>query len=274
MNFEELIPDYLAGKLDDKTLHKFEKFLTENPELKEETDKFKLIWDKLGYLAEENPSEELDTGFYAMLNKQMSKHANQKNKVKFSEKLNGLISSFWPRKPVIQFVFSAAFLLIGLLLGGKTDMFKSQSSIELAQMRSEVQKLNQLVTLSLLEQSSPADRLKGTLFANQLNEPDDRVINALFRTLEEDPNDNVRLASVDALSSYTGKRNIRQRLIGSLQKQESPLVTVQMINLFIDIDEKQAARIFKELLAKNNLNIILKDELKRGIENLEYKGNK
>ena len=274
MSYEELIPDYLAGNLDEKTLQEFEKLLNENPSLKEETEKYKLMWDKLGVLAEEDPSTELDAGFYSMLNTHISRHETGKNKESFSKKFNDLISTFWPKKPAVQFVFSAALLIIGLFLGGKTNIFNSQSSIELAQMRSEVHRLNQLVILSMLEQSSPADRLKATLFANQITEPDEKVINALFKTLEEDPNDNVRLASVDALSSYSGIRNIRQRLITSLQKQESPLVAVYLINLFTDIDGEQASQTFEELLAKNDLNITVKDELLRRVEKLEYNEDK
>lgn len=267
MNFEKLIPDYLEGNLDEQTLKNFDEHMKKNRDFKQEVEKLKRLWDNIEQLPEEKPSPQLETNFYTMLQDYKLEMNKETHKIKISDLFNELFSRILPKKPVMQFAFSFTLLLIGLFLGSRFNIFNMQNN-ELSEMRTEMNRLNKLVMLSLLEQSSPADRLKGVIKASDIEHPDDKVFEAIFRTLDGDPNENVRLASVELLGNYANRRDVQKRLISSFKKQESPMVKTTMINLFVDFNVKDAIELFRELISKNNMNVIVKEEIKRGLEEL------
>ena len=268
MNFEKLIPDYLDGNLDEQTLKNFDEQMKKNRDFKQEVEKLKRLWDNIEQLPEEKPSPQLEANFRAMLQDYKLEMNRETHKIKISDLFNELFSRILPKRPVMQFAFSVALLVIGLFLGSRFNIFNIQNN-ELTQMRTEMNRLNKLVMLSLLEQSSPADRLKGVIKAFDIEQPDDKVFEALFKTLDEDPNENVRLASAELLGNYANRKDIQKRLISSFRKQESPMVKTTMINLFVDFNVKDAIELLRELITKNNLNVIVKEEMKRGLEKLD-----
>ena len=47
------------------------------------------------------------------------------------------------------------------------------------------------------------------------------------------------------------------------------MVKTTMIYLFVDFNVKDAIELLRELITKNNLNVIVKEEMKRGLEKLD-----
>ncbi len=76
--------------------------------------------------------------------------------------------------------------------------------------------MRQLVTLSLLQQQSASERLRGVDYAYRVDQSDTQVLAALLHAVNHDPNVNVRLAAVDALRKFAGSPAVRGTLDQSL----------------------------------------------------------
>jgi len=100
--------------------------------------------------------------------------------------------------------------------------------------------MRQLVTLSLLEQQSASERLRGVDYSSRVDQSDTQVLGALLHAVNHDPNVNVRLAAVDALRKFAGNPAVRGTLDQALVKQESPLVQLALIDFIVDTRDKTA----------------------------------
>jgi hypothetical protein len=113
----------------------------------------------------------------------------------------------------VQGLAAAAVLLVGIAIGRfvMPDTTRpADSSSEIAAMRSEMRELREMVSLSLMQQQSASDRLKGVTWTGQLDRPSGEVISALVDALMHDPNVNVRLATIDALERFASRDDVRR----------------------------------------------------------------
>jgi HEAT repeat protein len=140
--------------------------------------------------------------------------------------------------------------------------------MEIANLRQEVTQMRELVTISMLSQSSAIDRLQGVSMSREVGNPDDRLLDALIRTMETDPNVNVRLAAVDALGKYGDREWIRKALVISLKSQSSPLVQVSLIDLLVDLREPRAKGILTSLAADENSPEPVRKRARAGLEKM------
>ncbi len=114
--------------------------------------------------------------------------------------------------------------------------------------------MRQLMALSLLEQQSASERLRGVSYASTVQEPDSDVRDALLRTLDSDPNVNVRMAAVDALHRFAGSPEVRQGLARALAREESPLVQIAILDELVELRERSAISSVDHLLSEAKLN--------------------
>ena len=183
------------------------------------------------------------------------------------KKLGQLFDAVWPRQPAFQMGIALLFLVSGLLAGLsiKTGEFSRE---ELAEMKNEIRETRQLVTLSLLSQPSAIDRLEGVYMSRQVREPNETLISALLTTLNSDRNVNVRMAAVDALYLYCGKPEVREELIKSLSTQLSPLVQISLIDLLVELREKSALDVLKQISEDRQILEPVKKHARKGIEQI------
>jgi hypothetical protein len=73
-----------------------------------------------------------------------------------------------------------------------------------------MRQLREMVSLSLMQQQSASDRLKGVSWTGQLDRPSGEVVAALLDALMHDPNVNVRLATIDALERFASREDVRR----------------------------------------------------------------
>jgi RNA polymerase sigma factor (sigma-70 family) len=117
----------------------------------------------------------------------------------------------WQSQPWLQFAGAAALLVLGVALGRFVVSTPSQQpTSEIALLREELRDTRQMVTLSLLQQQSASERLKGVTTSSQLEQPSTEVVSALLETLKRDPNVIVRLARVDALRRIGNRDAVRK----------------------------------------------------------------
>ena len=129
--------------------------------------------------------------------------------------------------------------------------------------------MRQLVTLSLLQQQSASDRLKGVTWSYRVEQSDTEVLSALLRTVNQDQNVNVRLAAVDALKNFADSPVTRKAIVQSILKQTSPMMQIALIDLVVDIHDKQATPALRTLLDKPDLDLNVKSRIQSAVQQLQ-----
>jgi hypothetical protein len=264
-------PDYLTGDLEPGALDVVKHHVSTCDSCQRELEELTSTWTRLEILPEEQPGPNLRGNFYTMLESyQEGLEARPLSPLgKLLEKIN--IKDAWqgllPRRPLYQFAMVLALLAIGLSAG----LFLRSPQVEkqqFAHLRQENQQVRRQLALTLLGQSSPSERLKGVNCSAYLEAPDNKLLETLLDTLDNDPNTNVRLSAVDALYLFADQPMVREGLVRSLQKQSSPLVQIALIDLMVQIREKQAVNSLKQLLENNKLNPEVKQRAQLSIKKL------
>ncbi len=264
---KSLIPDYLSHNLQENMMAEIEGHITSCADCSKEVESLTKIWLKLGSIPEEEPGAALRIRFETMLEAYQQGMRQAELTKNWREILNGWLEKWLPRKPISQLATAVILLLAGLVIGTRIGMIKKGNG-ELTQLRQEVQDMRKTVTLSLLKQTSPVERLQGVSFSNQLQRPDSEILIALLNTLNNDPNVNVRLAAVDALYLFNNLPMVRQGLIESLKEQNSPLVQIEIIDLLVEIREKRSINALKQLIQDEKLNSTVKERAEWGLNQL------
>ncbi|MGH7450756.1 MAG: HEAT repeat domain-containing protein [bacterium] len=264
----EMFPDYLLGSVDEAAKSEIEAHLISCASCKEEVESLRALWTKLGTLPVEQPSGALRPRFYAMLAayQQGLQHAPLKPHLR--DVVNGWLERWWPRQPAFQFAFALLFLIVGVFTGYRLNAPVAHESTEITALRNEVLNMREMVTLTLLRQQSPSERLQGVSWVQRSDRPNEELLSALLHTLNYDPNVNVRLAAVDALYFFVNQPSVRQGLIQSLSRQTSPLVQIALIDLIVELREKRATEALKELMATEKINNEVKLRAEWGIQQL------
>jgi HEAT repeat protein len=129
-----------------------------------------------------------------------------------------------------------------------------------------------MVALSLLQQQSASERLRGVDYTVGMPAMEPGVVSALIQAVKNDPNVNVKLAAIDALTKVSGNAGVRQSLASSLERQDSPMVQAALIDYVVDARDKQAVGALKEFTARPDLNPLVKQRADMALRQLtEYK---
>jgi len=171
------------------------------------------------------------------------------------------------RWPVKRLVGIAAALLAGIGLG--YGLRAVEPGGDVAKLRGEVADMRQLVTLSLLQQQSASERLRGVSWAYRTEPTSGEVLDALVTAMNHDTNVNVRLAAVDALHAFSEAPVTRRAVVESLPRQETPLVQVALIDLLVDFKEKNAAGALRNLAQTASVNDGVKQRALWALERLQ-----
>jgi hypothetical protein len=271
-----LLPDYWSGALDQAGKAAMESHLAGCALCQQEFEQLGSVWRKMGAIPEERPSAVLRARFEATLDA-YEQGLQQARRVERRRKLDLWLAGWWPQQPAFQFGFAVAFLGVGLLVGhsiGRGTAANSgatgASNIEIARLQEEIHDTRQLVTLAMLQQQSAGDRLQGVNSSYQIRRPDPPVVDALLHAVNYDQNVNVRLAAVDALHRPASNTEIvRKRLIESLQRQDSPMVQIALIDLLVEIKEKEAREPLRVLAANADVNDAVRTRATWALERIQ-----
>ena len=273
---KELFADYLVGSLDESARAEVDSHLAGCASCRDETRSLQTVWAKLASLPQEVPGPALDARFHAMLKayRQGMKQADRDASPRVT--LSDWLARWWPRQPALQFAVAVVLFALGLLLGpaftqrgrNHTAGGGGTNDRALTRLREEVSSMKEMITLALLQQSSASERLRGVHWSYQLEQPDREVLSALLRALDSDPNVNVRLATVDALQQFARNAQVKQGLLDSLPRQQSPLVQIELINLMVELKEKESVPVLKALLQNSELNNSVRERAEWGLQKL------
>jgi HEAT repeats len=222
-----------------------------------EVSRIGTLWQSLDLLPLEEPSGQVRERFYEMLGAYRQ----------------GLASAE-PRKAVQwwQMAAAAALLAVGVGLGyivRGSGPFSGQAPPEVSQLREEVANMRQLVALSLMQQQSASDRLRGVSWAYRAEPSDREVLGALVTAVNHDANVNVRLAAVDALRRFSASPETGRAALQSLSKQTTPIVQVALIDLLVDLKDPEAAPELRRLSGNEKANEGVRQRAQWALERLQ-----
>lgn len=213
-----------------------------------ERESLTLLWERLGALESPAPdaadTPRIRARFDAMLEAYDAGRADRQSS-NLRDRVVAVLRLRWP-----VYTAQAAAALVILALGvviGRQTLPMASSSAGIAEMRQEIRDLRHMVTLSLMQQQSASDRLKGVSWSGQIDAPGNEIVQALLDTLMHDPNVNVRLASIDALERFADRDVVRRAAIDAVQTQMSPLVQIALIDFMVKVNERNSAGILKRL---------------------------
>lgn len=262
----KLLPDYLTGTISESERFAVESHLSSCPECRSEADTITTVWSRIGVLGEEEPSPGFRAAFYARLEDE-TRDLEKRGSRGFFSRLSwsgqaGL------RPSLLQTLIPALCLLVGVIIGHLLTQ-RVGNGPEVSGLRTELQQMKSMVALSLLDQQqSASERLRGVAWGSRLDQADDKVLQALVNTLNSDPSVNVRLAAVDALQRYSEQPQVRQNLVGSLSRQESPMVQLALIQAVVDLREKDSVQVLRQIAADDRANQVVRERARWGLQQL------
>lgn len=215
------------------------------------------------------PRPEMTTRFYAMLD---SFEAAEK----VAHQTPWAMLSVWFRQldwSVLAPRLAYSVLLLGIGVtagywfpGRQKPAVAYQQRIDTLSM--EVQEMRQMMLLSLLENPSATERLRAVGYTKDIGDVDSHVIDALLMTLNNDTNVNVRLVTLEALAQLADDARVREGLVQSLTRQESPLVQVALADVMVKLQEKRSLQPLRQLLRQQGTNSLVKSKLEQTIRDL------
>lgn len=264
---KEAITHWLNNQMTAAERNEFELHLSACSDCREALSIAEMVTGKLLQIEIPEPSAEMDRRFQAMLGDY--KKAVQKKETRWKLFWSDLYEKL-TMKPAFQLGYSLVLLLAGagltyLLLH---PVVRDANKAEITKLSSEVQDMKQLMMLSLLENPSATERLKAVSYTEEINMADDQVIEALLTTLNEDPNVNVRLVTLEALIKYSSNPAVREGLVQSIVKQESPLMQSALADVMIKLQEKKSITPFRKLLQDNKVSDPVKTKIQQTISTL------
>ena len=236
--------EYLAGTLPDDRLAEIRAHLAECAACRDEMDATAELWNELGAAPAPRPeSARMRARFDAALQGYIDGQTESRVVTAAAFRRPA-----WQWQPWVQFAGAAALLVLGIGLG-RMGPSNAQPNPDIALLREELRDTRQMVMLSLLQQPSASERLKGVNTSSQLEQPGTEVVTALLDTLRRDPNVNVRLATVDALP-----------------QQESPLVQIAMVDFILETAGPEAKSVLQRLAEDMMLNQAVRARAARGLQ--------
>ena len=256
MNCEDIkrdLVEYWRGTLDASEKGRLEDHLSSCSQCRAEAEGLKHIWSTLGELPEAEPGLGMRNRFYAGLREWERREIERRHRF------------WWVRHPAFQAAAAVLILVAGIFIGNLTGRDPGQ----VAQLRTEVNSMKQLVTLSLLQQQNATDRLRGVTWSYRVEQSDPEVLGALLTTINHDPTVNVRLAAVDAIKTFADSPVARKGLVQALNKQNSPMVEIAILDQIVEMREKPAAPAIRALMASSDVNPSVKEHATWALRQLQ-----
>lgn len=242
MNCEELsnhVIAYLDGTLGADLSAGLETHVEGCDSCREQVWVLRQTWMGLGELPLEEPSSRLRERFYAMLD------AEQPVATAVRQPARGVgawFEGFGVRRLVPQAIAAGLVFVGGILIGAQVGGGASPPDAGVEGLRAEVRSLSQLVTISLLQQDSASERLRGVRYGSVAVLHDDDVLTALIDAVGHDESVNVRLAAIDALRPHVSRRTVRSAMIAFLHSERSPVVQVSLVDALIEANGRETRK--------------------------------
>ncbi len=178
-----------------------------------------------------------------------------------------------PRPSAPRWAWGAVAVLVGVLSFVAGRYTAPRTEADIASLRGEVRSLREVVALSLLDQQSASERLRGIRYSAALEGTDPEVVDALSRTLSNDSSVDVRLAAAEALRRFPLPVAARESAWKLLEQDDSPLVQIAVIDLLAAGKDPGARARLEKLRDRAGLDANVRDYLQALLSNQRKQGN-
>jgi hypothetical protein len=174
----------------------------------------------------------------------------------------------WWYMPGLQAAAAVLLVAFGFLAGRETMRPKGEDPA-ISELRQELRDTRQLASLSLLQQGSASERLRGVSYTSSIEQPGNEVLNALLDTLLHDSNENVRLKTVEALKRFSDRPNVRRAATEALTgPAASPLVQIELINFLVEANDRDAVPSLQRVSQDTMLNEAVRKHAAWGLQHI------
>ena len=158
---------------------------------------------------------------------------------------------------VWQFAAAAAAVFVGVVAGGYvwTNM---QANAEVAELRGDVQSLQETIAMSLLENRSASQRLRGLQWTQHVEQPGARLVNELSHTRREDRSVNVRLAAADVMVRFADNPQVRDALYETVLTDTDPFVQVHLIDALLVVPYPKTQNVLTRLAESHEVTDVVR----------------
>ena len=262
---KEQITRYINHELTVAERNNFELHLAACSECSEELEAAQQVWNLMGEMPAPKPSADMTIRFQSMLDEYKGSLVEKKNP--FADLLDHL-KQLWVLQPRMQLAYSVFLVVVGLGFGYLMNRQGVEGNKEIAALSSQVHEMKEMMMLSLLENPSASERIKGVSFTSEIKSTNKEVVDALFSTLNNDPNVNVRLVTLEALTNLASDPAVREGLVQSIIQQDSPLVQSALADAMLKLQEKRSVRSFRKLLEQKGLDTTIRTKIEKTINRL------
>ena len=213
----------------------------QHPDFQEDISKYVDTWKGLNQVEIPSPSANMDIAFYKMLSQETAKMsgegARDSSIAKVKNWMNGALRDMktWA---VLGAVIGA--FLIGWYVSPSSNAVEAEKGLY-PESESTMQ-------FASLEGASAFDKMAEIQKTKEANDPNDVVLDMLRRRLIFDESVSVRLSALEVLMKFADEPKVRGYLIESIPHQTEPIVIVELAELMNQLDEKDSAKEWKQLL--------------------------
>lgn len=244
----------------------FEQHLLTCTECRQELEATQQVWKLMGEIPTPAASADMPVQFQAML-EQYKESQTATTKPNPLRVLVDKLRQLWSLQPGMQLAYTVVLIVIGIGMGLFWNT-QGGNKQEIAALSSQVHEMKEMMMLSLLENPSASERIRGVSYSSEIKTANKEVIEALLSTLNNDQNVNVRLITLEALTQYAGDPSVREGLVQSIVQQESPLVQSALADIMLKLQEKRSVQSFKKLLQQKDLNNAIRNKIEQTISGL------
>ncbi len=223
------------------------------------------MWEKLGDLPVPEPSPAMRVRWERTMDALLA--AEYATPVRPPEKPRFRWRDIWPANPAWQMAIAGLCLAVGLGAGAYLQRGNNERD-EVARLREEVASTKEMVAVSLLQQQSATERLRGVDYSSRMPSMEPQVIAALIQAVNRDSSVNVRLAAIDALGKVANDSGVRDSMQAALPQQDSPMVQAALIDYLVQAHDHNAVSSIKDLVARPDLNPTVRERATYAVQQL------
>jgi hypothetical protein len=251
---QELIAKFNSNNLSESEQREVESLIESGEVDFSAFDQLAQFGERIAKIEFPSPSRDLDDRFYQMLAIEKRSKLQSRWEAFFS----------WPQLAP-RLAFASVALIAGIAIGYLIQP-SDESGAQTTALVKEVSDLREMVMLSLLEKESATERLRAVSLTQEMNTVSTEVTEALIKTLNQDENVNVRLAALEALKPYIHDSKVREDLIRSIARQNSPLVQVALAEFMAAIQERSSVKELEKIIQSRRTPAEIKDKIKQSIK--------
>lgn len=264
--------ELLDARLSESDTNEVRAHLAACPECQREFSSLAQTLAAVDKLPSAKPSPRLRANFYASLEEEKNSAASIRAAVVRRQRAARLTLWRWILSPVAAVAIALAAFHVGSRYGAPAPVanYPDDSALkhELAELRTRVDSVGQLVGYSLLQQRSTSERLQTVLATLDNKNPNQKVLGNLIGALALDPSVNVRLSALDALYPHADQQIVRSGVLASLPREQNPLVQVAMIDFLVAARDRDATPELEKIARNESIDRAVRDAAKRGLAQL------